>query len=158
MEFGTQVCLRPAVLVIDEVEYMQLGHFGLAFSFFLFGADNFHISPYCFTPRKAIFRISMQDRNTSSLFSEDFDDLMGIKAANFDVKSDLTEEENILQISLKQKRYNCPRGKAETNHDDRFKTVRGAEYPRKAFEIAVPQTQILLSDMWKKRFRRRFIS
>ena len=60
---------------------------------------------------------------------------MGIKAANFDDKSDLTEEENILQISLKQKRYNCPRGKAETNHDDRFKTVRGLSIRGKPLKL-----------------------
>ena len=27
LERRLRVCLRPAVLVIDEVEYMQLGHF-----------------------------------------------------------------------------------------------------------------------------------
>ena len=48
-----------------------------------------------------------------------------------------TAEKMILQISLKRKMHNCPRGKAETNqvHDDRFKTVRNLSIRGKPLKL-----------------------
>ena len=48
-----------------------------------------------------------------------------------------TAEKMILQISLKRKMHNCPRGKDETNqvHDDRFKTVRNLSIRGKPLKL-----------------------
>lgn len=63
-----------------------------------------------------------------------------------------------LRISLKQKMHNCPRCKDETNHDDRFKTVKDLSICGKPLKLQYRRHKYFCPIGGKKGFRRLFIS